>query len=243
MKIKELLCVGSLAASILTAGCFDNSDSHLLLDAMQEKESVEPFDRSVRFFYVEDSDSEHSIEAEAIFRKKIKKSQEFFANEMEKYGHGRRTFQLATEKIETIHTKYNEEFYLDDQGDDPRAFCKNPDPNLRPKFNRLFSELANKYRVIDHQYYTHVYIIAFPFQCGILGNSQPASFGDTILIEARNNDFNSVVLSHELGHIYISHEHDENPNNFMHEELPRSETDTQSFEMKNKQANIIDKRN
>ena len=221
MKIKELLCVGSLAASIFTAGCNTESPTspdinepikseetiNLAIDPivepdidlipktrMHKKFGGTPFKRPVRVFYVEDQGILHSDIVEDWIWNEVERSREFFAKQMDQYGYGERTFELANWKIERIHE--DEITYLKDYDNrDLKVPCYE---HANPLKERLLSQTNN----LEAEE-IHIYIINFQLKCfeGIATDFS-SFFDNNILIDAFDNDNLYEIIAHEIGHIY-----------------------------------------
>lgn len=234
MKIKEFLCVGSLAASILTAGCSGgespitpdsqieeiNKPSELKIEEsipepiiellpkvrIPEKFSGKSFRRPVRIFYVEDHGTIHSDEVEDWIWNEVEKSRKFFAKEMDRHGYGERTFEISNGKIERIYE--DKITYLKDYDNrNPEVPCYE---HAHPLKERLLNQTNNP--EVEE---IHVYIINFQLKCfeGIATDFS-SFFDNNILIDAFDNDNLYEIIAHEIGHIY-SLVHDERDHSIM----------------------------
>lgn len=247
MRIKELLCVGSLAASILTAGCSDGelpTSPDLQPKEVNASSEKKPkiiqfsdyFRRPVRVFYVEDSETDHLEETANWIWDEVEKSRKFFANEMNRHGYRKRTFRLK-KGLEKIKLSKPESFYRG-KSNDPKELCNNENIDLRSR--RLAKEML---ALVDNpnNLDLHIYIINFQLQCVEGVYLFPSSLSPVeILIDAHDPDILYEIIAHELGHAY-GLEHIDHENNLMNDHYVESKSG--NYKIEADQAEKIDEKN
>ena len=142
----------------------------------------------------------------------IEGSQEFFANEMERHGYGRRTWQLAG--INKINVDHEESFYRDDfwsyEGE-RHNFCKDHSlPNF--KSEPLVEEIEKMTDALSNWGETRVYFIGFKLNCV----AAKIVWNQNILIAEKSSTPEGLakLLSHEIGHVFWL-SHTDHKNNIM----------------------------
>ena len=94
MNIRFAMIIAVLAVATILQGCLDSGSGVFQLVKSDPEiigSTAEPLVR-VNVFYVEFADSQHTEHNENRIRESLISAQQFFANEMERHGKGRRTF-------------------------------------------------------------------------------------------------------------------------------------------------------
>ena len=147
-------------------------------------------DRMVRLVYLLPNDREAQPDIDTELDASIKRTQEFFADEMARHGLGRKTFRFETNDdgnaiVYHVAGKYNDEYYLNDS------------------FNKIFDELEPQFDFSNNIYVIAVELSSGTFDgavCGIGGNYENGGY---VLVPASGHCTNNVALiPHELGHAF-----------------------------------------
>ena len=144
----------------------------------------------VRLIYLLPNDREAQPDIDMNLDASIKMSQQFFADEMERHGYGRKTFRFEANDdgnviVHHVDGKHNDTFYQTDS------------------FNKIFDELEGHFDFANNIYVIAVEISSGNFNgtvCGIAGNDENGGY---VLIPASGHCTDNVALiPHELGHAF-----------------------------------------
>ena len=160
-------------------------DIETRLQALQQPEMV-------RLIYFRPNDRPVRPDRVAAFRQLIKDTQQFFADEMERHGFGRKTFTVETDEadkalVHHVVGEFNDRYYY------------------QKTVDKVWKELSE-------QFYPpkHVYLVAIDIGSEVLadginewcgeGSEVWTGGGQEIIIPASGHCFNIGLVAHELGH-------------------------------------------
>lgn len=142
-------------------------------------------DYTVKLFYFRPNDREAQPDIDARIDGIIKKSQEFYANEMERHGFGRKTFQFETNKTGNACVHH----VMGKQGHE--SYTKNP---------------AKAFREIDKSLYKYnkniIVVIIDTSKKVLLKNALGLTYSGKRIAIPSGKAFNVGVTVHELGHTF-----------------------------------------
>ncbi|MYG00395.1 hypothetical protein F4212_14870, partial [Candidatus Poribacteria bacterium] len=144
----------------------------------------------VIYFYPNDSAPQAGING--ILDTKMKNAQEFFADVLELYGYGRKTFDLATDGngsvvVNHVQGNFNDAYYHENT------------------FSKVLSELYDSFGTSDDIYFIAMDISPEVLDVNFRGTDVEAcgiASGNWGATPAHGECFNFVVIAHELGHAF-----------------------------------------
>ena len=155
-----------------------------LLPSFAQKEA--PQEYIVKLFYFLPNDREAQPDIDAKMDELIKKSQQFYAGQMENFGFGRKTFQFETDRAGNAVVHH----VVGKHGD--ASYWKNP-----AKAFKEFDKSIYKYNK------TILFVAIDISKKVLLKNACGLTYpGKRILIPASSSCFNVGVTAHELGHTF-----------------------------------------
>ncbi len=157
-----------------------------LLPAFAQEPETQNY--TVKPIYFLPKDREPQADIDAKMDKMIKRVQKFYADEMERHGFGRKTFQFETDEngnavVHHVIGKHNNEHYLDKTGRSWREIHKQVKRSKSVLFNAI--DVSNK-RIKKGI-------------CGLGGGGQNSG---QFILPASGGCFNFVTIAHELGHAF-----------------------------------------
>ena len=168
-------------------------DIEIRLRASQQPEIV-------RLIYFLPNDRPARPERVSAFRQLIKDAQHFFADEMERHGYGRKTFEFETDAttgkifVHYVDGQFGDQYY----------------------YTQTTTKVWKEIKEIDEPFYhpKHVYLVAIDIESEVIagesiednwcgdGSVIWAGGGQEIIIPASGNCFNVGLVVHELGHAF-----------------------------------------
>ena len=148
----------------------------------------------VRLIYFRPQDRPVRPDRVTALRQLIKDTQEFFADQMEHHGFGRKTFRVETDEagevlVHHIVSEFNDQYYH------------------KPPSREVWNEIV--WDKIREQFYTpqHVYLVAIDVNHQLIewcGGGDPVWIdgGLEIIMPASGHCFNVSLVAHELGHSF-----------------------------------------
>ena len=171
---------------------------------LQESVMVNTSAYVVRLIYFLPNDREAQPDIDAILDTRIKKTQQYFADAMEKHGYGRKTFTFESDEngnaiVHHVNGLHNDAYYQN-----------NPFQSIFPEVHQHFDCSKNTYFDLSKNiYFITVEISSDTFDNGtVCGYGADIGYGGHIYVSASGICFEGTLLegnyaiAHELGHAF-----------------------------------------